>query len=539
MAKQLLYDDKAREKTLQGIQKLSRAVKITLGPGGRNVVLDKKFGAPVATRDGVTVSKEIELEDPFENMGAKLANEAADKTNDLAGDGTTTSIVLVEAIYQEGLRHLNRGYNVNLVKKGMDAAVQAVVDEVSKMAKPVNNPKDYYNVALVSSHYDEEIAALARDAIGKVGKDGVITVEEGKGNATSFEYVEGLRFDKGFVSPFFMNKADSQTAEYDDCYLLLTDKKLSNPRDLVPVLEQTAQAGKPILIVAEEVEGEALAILVVNKLRGVLNAVACKAPAFGDRRKAILQDIAVLTGGKVVSDDSGLTLENIKLKDLGVAKKIVADKDNTTIIGGKGSKKDIEARIREIQTLIQKTTSEYDKEKYQERYAKLTGGVCIIKVGATTESEAKEKKYRVDDAVHAVKAAAEDGIVAGGGVSYIRTLGRLDGLAKKCRTDDESAGVRIIRDAIQQPLWNIAKNAGFDPHVVLDEVKGLEANKGFDASTGRYVDMVSAGVVDPAKVAKVALTGAASIASMLLTAKTAVTEIKDQKKENIVAEAVH
>ena len=539
MAKQLLYDDKAREKILEGIQKLAKAVKVTLGPGGRNVVLDKKFGSPVATRDGVTVSKEIELEDPFENMGAKLANEAADKTNDLAGDGTTTSIILVEAIYREGLKYTNRGYNVNLVKNGIDAAVTTVTQELEKLSKPIDSSKEYYNVALVSSHFEDEIARLAEEAISKVGKDGVITVEESKGNETVFEYVEGLRFDKGFVSPFFVNKPDSLTAEYDDCHLLLTDKKISNPRDLIPVLEQVAQTGKSLLIVAEEVEGEALALLVVNKLRGLLKVIACKAPAFGDRRKAILQDIAVLTGGNVVADDTGVTFENIKIKDLGFAGRVVADKENTTIIRGKGSKKDIEARIREIETLIKKSTSEYDKEKYQERLAKLKGGVCVIKVGATTESEAKEKKFRVEDSVHAVKAAAEEGIVPGGGVAYIRSLKALESLLKESDSEDRSAGIRIIIEAIQQPLFNIAKNAGYDPYVVLDEVKSLEGNSGFNASTGKYVDMFNAGVVDPAKVAKIALQGAASIASMLLTAKAALTEIKDEKKENVVAQAVH
>ncbi|MBI4245410.1 MAG: chaperonin GroEL [Planctomycetes bacterium] len=539
MAKQLLYDDKAREKILAGIEKLAKAVKVTLGPGGRNVVLDKKFGSPLATKDGVTVSKDIELEDPFENMGAKLANEAADKTNDLAGDGTTTSIVLVEAIYKEGLKYMNRGYNVNRLKKGIELASEAVTNELTRISKPVDSSKEYYNVALISSHYDEEIAKLAQEAITKVGKDGVITVEESKGNETIFEYVEGMRFDKGYISPFFINKADTLTTEYDDCYILLTDKKIGNPRDLIPVLEQIAQAGKSLLIVAEEVEGEALALLVVNKLRGLLNVVASKAPAFGDRRKAILQDIAILTGGQLLSDDTGLTFENLKLKDLGHAKKVVVDKENTTIIGGKGSKNAIEARVKELQTLMQKTTSEYDREKYQERFAKLTGGVCIIKVGGTTEAEAKEKKFRVEDSIHAVRAAAKEGVIPGGGVAFLRAIPALDVLIKKAKSDDEAAGIRIVKEAIELPLYNIAKNAGFDSAVVVDEVKSLEGTKGFDATTGKYVDMLSAGIIDPTKVAKVALNGATSIASMLLTAKAAITEIKEEKKENVVAQAVH
>jgi chaperonin GroEL len=530
MAKQLLFDDAGRQKVAEGIRKLAGVVKVTLGPRGRNVILEKKFGAPQATRDGVTVAKEIELEDPFENMGAKLANEAAEKSNSEAGDGTTTAVVLTEAIYLEGLRHVAAGLNPQAIKRGIDKAVAAVVEEIGKLSRPVKDRSDYLNVAMVSTHFDEPISEMIADAIQKVGKEGVITVEESKGLETKIELVEGMQFDKGYISPYFMNKPDSLTAEYEDCYLLLTDKKLSNVHEVVPILEQIASQGAPLLVVAEEVEGEALAAIVINKLRGILKVVAVKAPAFGDRRKAILQDVAVLTGGTLVSQDTGMEIEKLKLKDLGRAKKVIVEKERTTIVGGAGSKKEIEARISELRTLISKTTSDYDREKYEERLAKLVGGVAIVQVGGPTESEMKERKFRVDDAVHAVKAAAQEGIVPGGGVAYLRALPALEKLEKKLG-DDEAAGVRTVRHALESPLRNIARNAGFDPSVVVEEVKQGTGSFGFDAGKDERGDMFKMGVVDPAKVCRLALQHAASVSSMLLTARTCITELKEEKKK--------
>lgn len=529
MAKQLLFDEKARQKVGDGIRKLAAAVKVTLGPSGRNVIIDKKFGSPQATRDGVTVSKEIELEDPFENCGAKLINEAAEKTNTEAGDGTTTAVVLTEAIFEEGLRYLAAGYNAASVKRGIEKGVRVVVEELKKLSRPVDSENDYFNVAMVSSHFDKPIADIVAKAMKRVGKEGVITVEEGKSFETRLDEVEGMQFDKGYISPYFINKQDTLTCEYEDCAILITDKKITSVYEIVPVLEQVAQRGQPLLIIAEELEGEALATIVINKLRGILKIAAVKAPAFGDRRKAILQDLAVLTGGQVVSEETGLELDKVKLKDLGRAKKVVLEKELTTLIGGGGDRKSIENRVAEIRTLISKTTSDYDREKYEERLAKLVGGVCIIKVGGVTESEMKEKKFRVDDAVHAVKAAAQEGIIPGGGVAYLRAIPALEKL-EKTLGDDERIGVRIIRKSLESPLTNIARNAGYDPSVTVEEVKAMPTTHGFDAGKGVKGDMMKMGVVDPTKVARVALQNASSVAALLLTSKSALTELKEEKK---------
>lgn len=529
MAKQLLFDEKARQKISEGVRKLAAAVKVTLGPSGRNVIIDKKFGSPQATRDGVTVSKEIELEDPFENLGAKLVNEAAEKSNSEAGDGTTTAVVLTEAIFEEGLRYLTAGFNASAIKRGIEKAVKTVVEEIRKLSRPVDSEQDYFNVAMVSSHFDNPIAEIVAKAMKRVGKEGVITVEEGKSFETRLDEVEGMQFDKGYISPYFINKQDSLTCEYEDVSILMTDKKISNVYEIVPVLEQVAQRGSPLLIICDELEGEALATIVINKLRGILKIAAVKCPAFGDRRKAILQDIATLTGGQVVSEETGLQLEKVKLKDLGRAKKVVIEKELTTLIGGAGDKKAIENRVAEIRTLIGKTTSDYDREKYEERLAKLLGGVCIVKVGGVTEAEMKEKKFRVDDAVHAVKAAAQEGIIPGGGVGFLRALPALDKLEKSLPSE-EAVGVRIVRKAMEAPLLNIARNAGYDPSVTVEEVKELPPTHGFDAGKGVKGDMFKMGVVDPAKVSRVALQNASSVAALLLTSKTALTELKEEKK---------
>lgn len=528
MTKQLSFDDLAKNQLYEGIRKLAGAVKVTLGPSGRNVIIEKKFGSPQATKDGVTVSKEIELEQPFENCGAKLANAAADKTNDVAGDGTTTAVVLVEAMYKEGLKALAAEYKPSLIKKGMAKAAKVAVGVIEKMAVPVKDSSDYYNVALVASHYDKEVAQIVSDSISRVGKDGVITVEESKSFETSVEHVDGMQFDKGYISPYFINKPDSQNAEYEDCYLLLTDKKISNAHDLIPILEQIAETGSTLAIVAEEVEAEALALLVVNKLRGALRVVAVKAPAFGDRRKAILQDIAVLTGAKVVSDELGISIDKITLKDLGRAKKIVVEKERTTIIGGGGSKKQIEARINEIRTLITKTTSDYDKEKYQERLGKLLGGISIINVGGPTEATMKERKFRVEDAVKAVKAAAEEGIVPGAGTCYIRAIKEIEGLKL---TEDEKAGAMVVSKALESVLYNVSRNAGYDSQVVVHDVKECEGSKGFNALTGEFENLIKSGVVDAAKVERAALQNAASIVGLLITSKAVITELKDAEKQ--------
>ncbi|HEY3227355.1 MAG TPA: chaperonin GroEL [Planctomycetota bacterium] len=534
MAKQLMYDDEARRKMLAGIRSLSRAVKVTLGPSGRNVLMDRKGGRPQATRDGVTVSKEVELPDPMENVGAKLANAAADKTSEAAGDGTSTAVVLTEEIYAEGLRNLTAGANPTALKRGIDLAVEAVLAEVKKMSRPVEGRDGYLDVARVSSHFDEPVAKLVADAIDKVGREGVITVEEGKTFETEIEFVDGLQFDKGYISPYFINKAESLTAEYQDALLLICDRKISSVAEIVPILEQAAQAGRPIVIIAEEVEGEALAALVINRLRGVLRAVAVKAPAFGDRRKAILQDLAILTGATVVSEEMGVKLEKVKLAQLGRAKQVKVEKEKTTIVGGAGDRKAVEARIEELRAAIKKSTSDYDREKLEERLAKLQGGVAILKVGGATESEVKERKYRVEDAVHAVRAAAEEGIVPGGGAALLRAAAAVEKLKLE---GDEATGAKVVVNALRAPVENIARNAGFDPSVTSADTLLRPATQVFDAVRGEFVDAFKTGLVDPTKVVRCALQNAASAASMLLTSGTVIVELKDKNKA--VAGAVH
>jgi chaperonin GroEL len=528
MAKQMMFDEEARRKVLAGIQKLAGAVKVTLGPSGRNVIYERKGGSPQATKDGVTVSKEIELSDPFENVGAKMANAAADKTNDVAGDGTTTSAVLAEAIYAEGLKIITAGANPVLVKRGMDKAVEAAVEAIKKMSRPVKTTADYRNIALIAAHGDETVADLVSQAMEKVGKEGVISVEESKTFQTTIELVEGLQFEKGYISPYFVNKPQTLSAEYDDPLILFSDRKISNLKELVPLLEQVAQAARPLILICEDVEGEALAALVVNRLRGVLQVVAVKAPAFGDRRKAMLQDIAILTGGNVVTEDLGVKLDTLKLTDLGTAKKVKVEKEKTTIIGGGGDKKQIELRIEELRTSIKKTTSEYDKEKFEERMSKMTGGVAILKVGGATETEMKERKFRVDDAVHAARGAAQEGIVPGGGLASLRAG---DAAAKLKLEDDEALGARIIAKALEAPMGTIASNAGFDPSMVVAETREKGGNIGLNAATGEWGDLFEAGVVDAAKVTRTALQNAASVTSLLLTSKAVIVELKDNKKK--------
>jgi chaperonin GroEL len=528
MAKQMMFDDEARRKVLAGIRKLAGAVKVTLGPSGRNVIYERKGGAPQATKDGVTVSKEVELADPFENIGAKLANAAADKTNDVAGDGTTTSAVLAEAIYAEGLKLITAGANPALVKKGMDQAVEAAVAAIKKLSRPVKTTEDYRNIALIAAHGDQTVADLVAKAMEKVGKEGVITVEESKSYETSIELVEGLQFDKGYISPYFVNKPERLTAEYDDPLILLSDRKISNLKEFVPLLEQVVQSGRPLVIICEDVEGEALAALVVNRLRGSLQAVAVKAPAFGDRRKAMLQDMAILTGGNVVTEDLGVRLDTLKLSDLGTASKVKVEKEKCTIIGGGGDKKQLETRIQELRTSIQKTTSQYDKEKYEERMAKLTGGVAILKVGGATEAEMKERKFRVDDAVHAARAAAEEGIVPGGGLASLRAG---DAAAKLGLEGDEALGARVIAKALEAPMATIASNAGYDPSMVIAETREKGGNVGLNAGNGEWGDLLEAGVVDAAKVTRTALQNAASVTSLLLTSRTVIVELKENKKK--------
>jgi chaperonin GroEL len=524
----MMFDEEARRKVLAGIQKLAGAVKVTLGPSGRNVIYERKGGSPQATKDGVTVSKEIELSDPFENVGAKMANAAADKTNDVAGDGTTTSAVLAEAIYAEGLKIITAGANPVLVKRGMDKAVEAAVEAIKKMSRPVKTTADYRNIALIAAHGDETVADLVSQAMEKVGKEGVISVEESKTFQTTIELVEGLQFEKGYISPYFVNKPQTLSAEYDDPLILFSDRKISNLKELVPLLEQVAQAARPLILICEDVEGEALAALVVNRLRGVLQVVAVKAPAFGDRRKAMLQDMAILTGGNVVTEDLGVKLDTLKLTDLGTAKKVKVEKEKTTIIGGGGDKKQIELRIEELRTSIKKTTSEYDKEKFEERMSKMTGGVAILKVGGATETEMKERKFRVDDAVHAARGAAQEGIVAGGGLASLRAG---DAVAKLKLEDDEALGARIIAKALEAPMGTIASNAGFDPSMVVAETREKGGNIGLNAATGEWGDLFEAGVVDAAKVTRTALQNAASVTSLLLTSKAVIVELKDNKKK--------
>ncbi|HEX6853527.1 MAG TPA: chaperonin GroEL [Candidatus Polarisedimenticolaceae bacterium] len=528
-AKNITYAEDARHAMLRGVNKLADAVKITLGPKGRNVVLEKKFGSPLSTKDGVSVAKEIELEDARENMGAQLVREVASKTSDVAGDGTTTATVLAQAIFREGVKAVTAGSNPMDIKRGIDKAVESVTADIKKLSRPIAG-KAIAQVGTISANNDSSIGEIIAQAMEKVGKDGVITVEEAKGLETSLEVVEGMQFDRGYLSPYFITDPERMEVTLEDAYILINEKKISSMKDLLPVLEQVAKSGKPLLIIAEDIEGEALATLVVNKLRGTLHAAAVKAPGFGDRRKAMLEDIAILTGGKCITEDLGIRLENVKLEDLGRAKKLVIDKENTTIVEGAGKAKAIEGRVKQIRTQIDETTSDYDREKLQERLAKLVGGVAVIKVGAATESEMKEKKARVEDAMHATKAAVEEGIVPGGGVALIRGIKSLDDLLKKEKNEDIGVGVRIVKRALEEPVRQIANNAGYEGSVIVNQVKELEGAKGFDAQNEKFVDMIDAGIIDPTKVVRSALQNAASIAGLMLTTEAVINEIPEEKK---------
>jgi len=527
-AKQLLFDEAARQALLKGVSKLAKAVAATLGPKGRNVVLDKKFGSPTVTKDGVTVAKEIELEDPYENMGAQMVREVASKTSDTAGDGTTTATVLAEAIYREGLKFVTSGANPIGIQRGIQKAVDAAVTQLDKIAKKVKDKEEIKQVATVSANWDTTIGEIIADAMDKVGKDGTITVEEAKSIETTLEVVEGMQFDKGYLSPYFVTNTDTMECKMDDAYVLLFEKKITSLKDLLPILEQTAKTGKPLLIIAEEVEGEALATLVVNRLRGTINVCAVKAPGFGDRRKAMCEDIAILTGGKFISEDLGIKLESLTLSDLGRAKSVVVDKENTTIVEGCGKSSEIQGRVGQIRRQIEETTSDYDREKLQERLAKLAGGVAVINVGAATETEMKEKKARVEDALHATRAAVEEGIVPGGGVALLRCISAIETV--KGDNHDEQIGVDIIKRAVEYPIREIANNGGYEGSVVVQEVKRRKNNEGFNASSGDYEDLVKAGVVDPKKVTRTALQNASSIAGLLLTTECLVTEIPEKEK---------
>ncbi|MSU64249.1 MAG: chaperonin GroEL [Pedosphaera sp.] len=526
-AKQLLFDEAARQALLKGVNKLARAVVATLGPKGRNVVLDKKFGSPTVTKDGVTVAKEIELEDPYENMGAQMVREVASKTSDIAGDGTTTATVLAEAIFREGLKNVTAGASPISLQRGIQKAVDAAVEHLGKISKKVKDKEEIKQVATVSANWDTTIGEIIADAMDKVGKDGTITVEEAKSIETTLDVVEGMQFDKGYLSPYFVTNAESMEARFSDCYILNYEKKISSLKDLLPVLEKVAKVGKPLLIIAEEVEGEALATLVVNKLRGTINVCAVKAPGFGDRRKSMMEDIAILTGGKFISEDLGIKLESIELNDLGRAKSIVVDKENTTIVEGSGKAAEIQGRVNQIRRQIEETTSDYDREKLQERLAKLAGGVAVINVGAATETEMKEKKARVEDALHATRAAVEEGIVPGGGVALIRCLGAIEAVKLE---GDEQIGVDIVRRAVESPLRALAFNAGVEGSIIVQEVKKRKGNDGYNVATGEYEDLVKAGVVDPKKVTRTALQNAASIAGLLLTTECLITEIPEKEK---------
>lgn len=537
MAKQLMFSQEARRKIQQGVGQLSKTVKITLGPTGKNVILQKSFGGPKVTKDGVTVSKEIELKDPFENMGAKMVNEVASKTSDVAGDGTTTATVLAEAIYSEGLKAVEAGYNPMAVKRGIEGAVSTVVESLTEQSRSVKTNQEVQQVATVSSNDDSEIGELLARALKKVGAEGVITVEEGKGLETTLEFVEGMQFDKGFISPYFMTDPQRLEAVLEDCLILVHEKKLSNLRELIPLLEKVVASSKPLLIIAEDVESEALAALVVNKLRGAVKVCAVKAPGFGDRRKAMLSDIAVLSGGTFIAEDLGLKLENITLSDLGEAKRVVVDKENTTIVQGAGKKSDISARVDQIRSQIAKTTSDYDREKLQERLAKLTGGVAVINAGAATETEMKEKKDRIEDALHAARAAMEEGIVPGGGVALLRAKDAVKAGRSKAR-GDEKVGYDIIDKAIEWPARQIAINSGTDGSVVVAGILEKSENYGYDARSGEMVDMIKAGIIDPTKVVRAALQNAASVAGLMLTTEVMVTELKDGKEEEAVHGAV-
>ncbi len=528
-AKQLLFDEAARQAILRGVNILTDAVKATLGPRGRNVIIDRKFGSPNITKDGVTVAKEIELKDPYENMGAQLLREVASKTSDIAGDGTTTATVLAQGIYKEGMKHVAAGRNAIDIKRGIDKAVEVVVDELKKLSKPVAEKKEIAQVGTISANNDATIGELIADAMDKVGKDGVITVEEAKSMATSLNVVEGMQFDRGYISPYFITDPDRMECVLDNAFILIHDKKISSMKDLLPILEQIAKMGKPLLIIAEEVEGEALATLVVNKLRGTLQVAAVKAPGFGDRRKAMLEDIAILTKGTVISEDIGLKLENVKISDLGQAKKITIDKENTTIVEGAGDQAAIQGRVKQIKAQIEETTSDYDREKLQERLAKLVGGVAVINVGAATEAEMKEKKARVEDALHATRAAVEEGIVPGGGVALIRCIKALDKLKLE---HDMQIGVSIVKKALEEPIKQIINNAGLESAIIVEKVKeSKDVNYGYDAYKEEFTDMLKAGIIDPTKVARTALQNAASVAGLMLTTEVMITEMPEDEKK--------
>lgn len=528
-AKQLLFDEAARQSILKGVTILTDAVKATLGPRGRNVVIDRKFGSPNITKDGVTVAKEIELKDPYENMGAQLVREVASKTSDIAGDGTTTATVLAYSIYKEGMKYVTAGANAIDIKRGIDKAVETVVEELKRISKPVAEKKEIAQVGTISANNDPSIGELIAEAMDKVGKDGVITVEEAKSMATTLDVVEGMQFDRGYISPYFITDPERMECVLEDAFVLLHDKKISSMKDLIPLLEQIAKMGRPLLIIAEEVEGEALATLVVNKLRGTLQVCAVKAPGFGDRRKAMLEDIAILTGGTVISEDIGLKLENVKITDLGKARKITVDKENTTIVEGAGDPAKIQGRVKQIKAQIEETTSDYDREKLQERLAKLVGGVAVINVGAATESEMKEKKARVEDALHATRAAVEEGIVPGGGVAFLRCIPALD----KLKLDhDQQIGVNIVKRALEEPIRQIVANAGLEGSIVVEKVKeSKDLNFGYDAYREEYTDMVKSGIIDPTKVSRTALQNAASVAGLLLTTEVMITELPEEEKK--------
>jgi len=531
-AKVLQYDEEARKSILKGVNTLADAVKVTLGPKGRNVILDKSFGSPTVTKDGVTVAKEIELEDKFENMGAQMVKEVASRTSDVAGDGTTTATILAQAIFREGAKSVAAGSNPMDIKRGIDKAVEVVVAELKKLSKPTKDQKEIAQVGTISANNDEAIGGIIAEAMSKVGKEGVITVEEAKGLETELDIVEGMQFDRGYISPYFVTNPEKMTVNMEDCFILINEKKISNMKDLLPILEQIAKMGKPLLIIAEDIEGEALATLVVNKIRGTLHVAAVKAPGFGDRRKAMLEDIAILTGGKMISEDMGAKLENTKLEDLGRAKKLIIDKDNTTIIDGAGKRAALEGRVKQIRAQIEETTSDYDKEKLQERLAKLVGGVAVIKVGAATETELKEKKARVEDALNATRAAVEEGIVPGGGVAYIRTLAALD----KVKVDnDQSVGISIVKKALEEPLKMIAVNAGMEGSIVVEKVKEKKGAFGFNARSDQYEDMIDAGVIDPTKVTRFALQNAASVAGLMLTTQCMIADKPEDKSSAMPA----
>ncbi len=528
MAKQIIFDESARKKILAGVTVLAKAVKATLGPKGRNVVIDKKYGAPLITKDGVTVAKEIDLEDPFENMGAQMVKEVANKTSDNAGDGTTTATVLAEAIYREGLRNVAAGSNPIFVKRGIDKAVEVAVKELAKTSKPVKDREEIRQVATVSANWDSEIGDIIAEAMDKVGKDGTITVEEAKSIDTTLDVVEGMQFDKGYLSPYFVTNTDTMECVLEDAYILIHEKKISNLSELLPILQKVAKTGKPFMLIAEDIEGEALAALVVNKLRGMLNVCAVKAPGFGDRRKAMLEDIAILTNGRCITEDLGLKLENLELADLGKAKRITVSKENTTIVEGAGKSADIQGRVKQLRKAIEETTSDYDREKLQERLAKLAGGVAVINIGAATEPEMKEKKARVDDALHATRAAVEEGISAGGSVALLRTANAIDKL-QETLSGDEAVGAQIVRRAIEAPLRQLCANAGEEGALVVKEVLKSKGSVGYNVATGKFEDLFKAGVVDPTKVTRSALQNAASVAALLLTTECMITDLPEPK----------